>query len=346
MGMVRKGNSVKYGCSVCIANYNGIRYIEGCLKSVMEQDCPFPVEIIVHDDASTDDSVRFIEENWPHVRLIKSRENVGFCIANNRMVKMALGEYILLLNNDALLFPNALRLLYEHSKDSDRPAILSLPQYNAETGELIDRGQMFDLFLNPVPNLNPKCQNVGMVMGACFWLSKNLWEELGGFPEWFHSIAEDMYLCCAARLKGYSVQVLKKSGYRHWVGASFGGGKVKEKRLSTSVKRRALSERNKTFVMVMCYPVPFFHILFPVHILLLVLEGISLAFIKKDRDILFFIYAEMLKSVRRTFPNLSVFRQIIHSERNIGSGSFFSVFSFFPHKFRMLARHGVPEIKR
>ena len=42
-----------------------------------------------------------------------------------------------------------------------------------------------------------------MVIGACLWIQKGLWEELGGFPEWFGSIAEDMYLCCRARLAGY-----------------------------------------------------------------------------------------------------------------------------------------------
>src|SRR3546814_17849038 len=90
-----------------------------------------------------------------------------------------------------------------------------------------------------------------MFMGACVWIPKNLWVELGGCPEWFGSIGEDLYLCCRARLAGYRVESLNHSGYRHWVGYSFGGGKVKGDRLATTKIRRALSERNKSFVMIL-----------------------------------------------------------------------------------------------
>ena len=95
-------------CSVCIANYNGIELIDACIDSVRAQDCGVAVEIIVHDDASTDDSAAHIAARHPDVRLIESRENVGFCIANNRMAAAAKGDYLLLLNNDATLLPDAL----------------------------------------------------------------------------------------------------------------------------------------------------------------------------------------------------------------------------------------------
>ena len=100
-------------CSICIANYNGMGIIDSALLSVMEQDCDFPIEIIVHDDASIDGSVDFIRQHFPDVKLITSKVNVGFCISNNRMVSKARGEYILLLNNDAMLLPNAISTLYK-----------------------------------------------------------------------------------------------------------------------------------------------------------------------------------------------------------------------------------------
>ena len=76
-----------------------------------------------------------------------------------------------------------------------------------------------------------------MVIGACLWLPKNLWDNLGGFPEWFGSLAEDMYLCCLARLKGVPVKVISTSKFSHWVGRSIGGGKVlNNKRLSTEYR--------------------------------------------------------------------------------------------------------------
>ena len=211
--------------SICIANYNGSSIIAGCIESVLAQDCDFPIEILVHDDASTDESAELVVHDYPSVRLIRSNSNVGFCVANNRMVAEARGTYILLLNNDAELYPDALRVLLDEAKAVGKPTILSLPQHDYLTGNLIDRGCLLDPFFNPVPNLDPQRREVAMVIGACFWLPKTLWEELGGFPEWFGSIGEDLYLCCRARLACYPVRALGVSGYRHCVGRSFGGGK-------------------------------------------------------------------------------------------------------------------------
>ena len=64
---------------------------------------------------------------------------------------------------------------------------------------------------------------VGQIMGACLWAPRRLWNELGGFPAWFESLAEETYLCCLARLKGYSVIALPTSGYDHRVGGSLAG---------------------------------------------------------------------------------------------------------------------------
>jgi GT2 family glycosyltransferase len=136
-------------CTVCIANYNGLDLIDACIQSVLKQDCSFPVEIIVHDDASTDDSVQYIRQHYPEVEIIESDQNVGFCISNNRMVNVAKGKYILLLNNDAALFPDALRTLHETATHMTEAAILGLPQYDASPGELIDIASRFDLSLNP-----------------------------------------------------------------------------------------------------------------------------------------------------------------------------------------------------
>ena len=77
--------------SVCIANYNGVNVLGDCIDSVLAQTTDAPVEIIVHDDASTDASLQLLRERYPQVELIASEANVGFCIANNRMVAQAQG---------------------------------------------------------------------------------------------------------------------------------------------------------------------------------------------------------------------------------------------------------------
>lgn len=332
--------------SVCIANYNGIGMIDACIESVLAQDWQMPVEIIVHDDASSDGSVDFIRSRYPAVTMIESRDNVGFCVANNRMAATARGEYLLLLNNDAALLPDALRTLLTAAEGLNRPAIFGLPQYDAENGKLLDIGSVLDPFLNPVPNLNPERGEVGMVMGACLWIPRSLWQDLGGFPEWFGSIGEDLYLCCLARLWGYSVCVLGASGYRHHVGQSFGGGKVTATRqLSTTQRRRALSERNKIAVMALCYPTPLLAILLPLHLGLLVVEGVVLSLCKGDLQLWRNIYWNGLRFLFGNASRLIRERRSLQARRVIGLRGWLAVFDWMPYKLKMLARHGLPEIR-
>jgi GT2 family glycosyltransferase len=333
-------------CSVCIANYNGIDFIGAAVQSVLAQDCNFPVEIIIHDDASTDGSADYIREKFPQVNLITSDCNVGFCTSNNRMVAQANGEYILLLNNDAKLFPNALSVLYYHTlKRRNIAGIMGLPQYNAITKDLIDFGSLLDPFLNTIPNLNSKRSDVGMIIGACLWLPKQLWIKLGGFPEYFQSMGEDIYLCCLARLWGYEVEIIPSSGFWHQVGSSFGGGKVVRNRLATSKKRRPLSERNKSYAMVLTYPPVVFCLTFPLHILLLIFEGIALSAIKRDLSLWRLIYWHSIKSQWRNRHLLHRMRKHIQSRRRISEHKFLTPFVFIHQKLWMLIKHGFPEIR-
>lgn len=331
--------------SICIANYNGIPIISECLDSIYAQQGDIPVEIIVHDDASTDGSVEFLRRNYPNIRLIESKHNVGFCVSNNRMATVAKGEYLLLLNNDAALFPDAIVSLLAKAKEISRPAILGLPQYDADNGELLDRGSLFDPFLNPIPNLDSSRLDVGMVMGACMWIPKELWLELGGFPEWFGSIGEDLYLCCRARLAGYKVAALGHSGFHHRVGHSFGGGKVTKNGLATSKIRRSLSERNKNYAMLLIYPWPSLLLVLPCHLIFLLIEGLLLAAYKCDWQLFRSIYLASLRAIWHQRTTLCKLRQSIQRQRRASILEFFSVFQLFPYKLAMFVQHGFPVIK-
>jgi len=339
-------NSHEPTVSVCIANYNGLGILDECINSVRNQDCGFSVEIIIHDDASTDGSVQHIPATYPEIILIKSTENVGFCVANNRMVLAAKGKYLLLLNNDATLFPDALRMLYQEAEKIICPTIFSLPQYDFDSGELVDHGCLLDPFFNPVPNMNLMRRNVAMVIGACMWVPKSLWVALGCFPEWFGSIAEDMYMCCLARLEGYQVQVIGSSGYRHRSGMSFGGGKITKKGyLASTIRRRVLSERNKSFVMILTCPSPIFQILFCLHLIALILEGVLISLAKCDLKLWNDIYLACLVAIWRRRGELKEERKIIQGNRRCTVLEFFSMFGWFPHKLRMLWRYGLPIIR-
>jgi GT2 family glycosyltransferase len=333
-------------CSICIANYNGIGLIDECIASIRAQHVESEIEIIVHDDCSSDGSAEHVRTRFPDVLLIESKENVGFCVANNRMAAAAHGQYLLLLNNDAALLPGALTALQSEAARLGYPAILSLPQYDAETKELLDIGTSLDLFLNPVPNVDPHRREVGMVMGACLWIPRTLWNELGGFPEWFGSIGEDLYLCCRARLAGYRVIALGQTGYLHHVGKSFGGGKVKRSRLHTTFQRRAMSERNKTFAMILVYPIVPLMLILPVHLALLFAEGLTLCLLKLDRAFLTAVYLPVFLALGRQRRSLLSLRKEIQENRKTSLRDFFRPFSLVPYKLTMLIRHGLPEVGR
>ncbi|MES9903793.1 MAG: glycosyltransferase [Sedimenticola sp.] len=331
--------------SICIANYNGMSVIDDCIQSILQQISGLEIEILVHDDASTDESVAHIRKFYPDIQLLESDKNVGFCIANNRMASIARGEYLLLLNNDAALYPDALITLHRAAVEIGRPAILGLPQYKFDTGELLDIGSLFDPFLNPVPNKNSQRGDVAMVMGACLWIPKVLWDEIGGFPEWFHTLTEDMYLCFVALVYGYNVNVLNTSGFKHWVGKSLGGGKVKRGKLETTYKRRRMSERNKTFVMLLCLPSIMLAAILPIHLVLLLFEGILLSIIKRDKEIWSSIYSYTFESMWVERKRLLRERKRIQNRRSIRYREILSIFIWYPYKLKMLVAHGLPNLQ-
>ncbi len=331
--------------SVCIANYNGMEVIDDCLRSIQAQAGAIPVEILLHDDASSDGSVAHIQAHYPQVRLIVSPANVGFCVANNRMAQVARGRYLLLLNNDAALFPDALQALLREAEGAGQNAILTLPQFDASSGALVDRGCLLDPFFNPVPNLDPARCDVAMVIGACLWIPKDLWLELEGFPEWFGSIAEDMYLCCRARLGGHAVRALDVSGYRHWQGKSFGGGKVVGQRLRTTFRRRALSERNKTFVMLLVSPGVLLLLQLPLHLVLLGMEGLLVSTLKWDWQVWRIIYAPLLADLWRARHVLQHTRHRIQATRRATLRSWISACVLLPRKLVLLYKYRLPELR-
>ena len=331
--------------SICIANYNGEDVIRRCLDSVLSQQCNFDYEVIVHDDASTDTSRQLIRADYPQVQLLESATNCGFCRSNNRMVDAARGEYILLLNNDTRLHENSLQPLSDYAAANPHAGVLSLPQYAMESGELLDRGMFLDLFVNPIPNLESGQGEVATVMGSCLWIRRDLWVQIGGLPEWFGSMAEDMYLCCRVRLLNLSVEVLDCGGYDHVVGHSIGGGKVVDRGLDTSYQRRRFSELNKNRVIACCFPAPVNLLVIGLQFILLLTEGLLLSLLKRSAKPLLGIYLPSITGILGDLPHLVRVQRQCAASRTVSLREFFRPIRFFHHKLTLLWRHGVPAIR-
>jgi len=331
--------------SICIPNYNGAEYIEQCIRSVLEQERDYEIEIILHDDASTDESLQIIRAQFPQVEILANKENVGFCISNNRMVAQSRGEYVLLLNNDAVLRPGSLKAFRDYAVTQPIQGILGLPQYTLYDGSLVDRGYEFDLFMNPIPVFAEGPTEVSTVTGACLWIPRKVWDEIGGFPDWFESVAEDIYLCHAALLLGYPVVVLAAPGFDHWIGRNLGGGKIVSEGLVSTTRRRALSERNKTWVMMICYPLPVLLLILPAHCVLLALEAIALLATGTNWRKIKTIYFSLPASLSASFTHAMEIRNSIQSNRQTPLIRYFFRFHLLPWKFVMLLKHGMPKLK-
>jgi GT2 family glycosyltransferase len=97
--------------SVVIVGWNAKHYLEMCLESLAAAPPRRRTEIILVDNASSDGSVEMIEARFPHVKLIKSSENLGFAKGNNLAIRQCLGRYIALVNPDVIVFPGCLDAL-------------------------------------------------------------------------------------------------------------------------------------------------------------------------------------------------------------------------------------------
>jgi GT2 family glycosyltransferase len=327
--------------SICIANYNGEAIIAECIDSVLNQEDAPDFEILVHDDASSDNSLAVIEQ-YNSVRLIESAENVGFCISNNRMAAAARGQFILLLNNDARLFPDALATLLEESRRYDDKVVLGLPQYDEATQELVDFGLQLDYFASSVPIKQATEEDVAMVIGACLWIPLELWNTIGGFPEWFETNAEDVYLCCYARLMGYKIYVPGRSGFLHMIGHSLGGGKSKDRKLTISVRRRFFSERNRLFVQWLFYPVWLLPFTTIANMAVLLFEAIVLSLANRKLSLISDIYLKSQVSAFSMIETVKAERRTAMQTRRISFLEFFKPFSLIPQKLRLLFSSGLP----
>ena len=112
----------KYDVSIIIVNYNGKRYIDTLFKSLYELELDdIKLQIIFVDNASSDDSVDYLEQNYNSeiLKIVKSKENTGFAGGNNLGVKNSDGRYIVFLNNDTKVDKQWIKTLYNRIKDDN-----------------------------------------------------------------------------------------------------------------------------------------------------------------------------------------------------------------------------------
>lgn len=132
---------------IVIVTYNGMKWIDNCLKSISNTNINF--ETIIIDNASTDGTLEFLERNYDKCTLIKSKVNLGFAKANNIGMKLALekaADYVFLLNQDCYINPNTIKELIIVSQANDQYGILSPIHLNGD-GSKVDHNFSYYLTL-------------------------------------------------------------------------------------------------------------------------------------------------------------------------------------------------------
>ena len=211
--------------SIIIVNYNGKKWLKNCLDSVFKQTYK-NFEVIVVDNASTDGSIEFIEKNYPSVRLVKLKKNIGFAGGNNVGFKYAKGYYIWLLNNDTVSDKNALSELvkaFKHVKNlgvvqsklilmDDHSKLDGCGAFLTWTGFLYHYGYLADV---DDPKFN-KPFSVYSVKGASMMTTRDVIKKAGGlFDDDYFAYFEETDFCHRVWLAGYECWYWPKSVVYH-----------------------------------------------------------------------------------------------------------------------------------
>lgn len=198
---------------VIIVTWNGIKWINRCLSSLKEST--YPVSVVVIDNGSSDETVKFIRDKYPSVHLIESGENLGFGQANNVGMRYALSQscdYVYLLNQDAYVYPDMFDKLIEQSELPENKkiyAIYSPLHINSDVHKLDKQFKGYlkaisptiveDVFLDNVKSIYP----VDGVPAAGWLLPKSTLENIGGFDPIFFHYGEDHHYFQRVLFHGY-----------------------------------------------------------------------------------------------------------------------------------------------
>jgi GT2 family glycosyltransferase len=212
--------------SVIIVNYNRKDLLKKCLDSVRGQSFQ-DIEIIVVDNASSDDSVEMVETYYPEVKLIWNTQNLLFCKAYNQGIDEARGDFILCLNNDAILDKDYLKeALFTVSMDTkigmvsgkvlrmDKETIDSTGLFLGRNRKAIERG-----YGKKDRGQFEKPGYVFGTSGACAFFRRRMLldtkDENGYFDERFGMYYEDLDLCWRAQKKGWKAYYTPKARAYH-----------------------------------------------------------------------------------------------------------------------------------
>ncbi len=232
--------------SICILTLNSCDFLRECLKSIRQYPPKGEYEILVADNGSDDGTLAMLREEFPEVQVILNEENLGFSKPNNQMLRLAKGEFLLLLNPDTLLMEDCFNPQIQYLKANPEVGV-SIPKvlnkdgsfqrqsrrgeatpvevigYFFKLGKLFPKSKVLNGYLQTwLPE--DEVAEVKAVSGSCMFIRRETWQQVGDFDEQFFAYQEDSDYCKRARDKGWKVMYVPLSSIIHYGGE--GGSKA------------------------------------------------------------------------------------------------------------------------
>jgi len=247
--------------AVVILNWNGLELLKRYLPEVVENSKVEGAEVIVADNNSTDDSLTFVREKFPEVRIVLLDRNYGFAGGYNKALREIDAEYYLLLNSDVAPGKNWLSPLLD-ALDSDESIAACSPkiksykepemfEYAGAAGGFIDRygfpycrGRIFDVVEKDEGQYEVTIP-VFWGSGAALLIRSEIYNSCGGLDEDFFAHMEEIDLCWRIKNMGYQIVSVSQSEVFH-----LGGGTLNQQ----NSHKTYLNFRNNLFMLVKNLP--------------------------------------------------------------------------------------------
>ena len=237
--------------AIVILNYNGAKYLQTYLPSVLESVSGTNYQVIVADNASTDDSVSILRAEFPNVALIELPTNLGFADGYNQALRQVEATYYVLLNSDVKVVPGWLAPCLEELRSNEKlaacqPKIKSLMnpsafEYAGAAGGWLDalgypfcRGRIFATVEEDEGQYDETAP-IFWASGAAMFVRAELFHAFGGFDPEYFAHAEEIDLCWRLKRAGYSISAVPQAEVYH-----LGGGTLEY----LSVRKTYLNFRN------------------------------------------------------------------------------------------------------
>lgn len=222
---------------------------------------PDYAEVILADNASSDNSVEFVQDKYPEIKIIENETNGGFAKGYNDVLKQLDHEYLVLLNSDIETPENWVEPVIEFMESNPdvgaaMPKILQLTkkthfEYAGAAGGYIDkwgfpfcRGRIFDELEEDKGQYNDN-KEVFWATGACMFVRNKVYRKLGGLDEFFFAHMEEIDLCWRIKRSGYKIFSIGNAHVYH-----LGGGTLKK----VNPKKTFLNFRNNLLMLIKNHP--------------------------------------------------------------------------------------------